>query len=101
MYVSGLYTDKLNDLQDALKEYGLWQDEVAGENVLFSPGVLVTANDYARWLQDVFFTGVSLPARIKTGDEKRTTMLQAIKFFSIGDEKGKLLQILIEVDALM
>ena len=93
-------TNKLYDLRYALEECGLWEHEIKSGIRITAIQATATGNDFAQWLQVCFFNVGTQPL-VQATAEKRTVLLQAIKFFGTDKSKARLLQILIEVDALM
>ncbi len=93
--------DKLNELEEELKKEGLWKIEVPGRVYKAEGKIMESEDGFAEWLQFVFLPG-QLSTTIKaTADDNKKGILHAIKFFGNNAQKGKLLQILIEIDSIV
>ena len=94
--------NKIMELQTEMKLTGLWQKEPPAWVNYFEENIFTQGKDFAQWLQYVFipnhlqkenFAGVAT--------EKKFIIPAAIKFFGNDMQKGKLLQILIEIDSMI
>ncbi len=97
-----MLSHKIQELILEMKITSLWQKETPNwvnnfEKIIFNDG-----KDFAQWLQFVFIpnhtNNISPKSFVK---EKTLIVLPAIKFFGADVHKGKLLQILIEIDSLI
>jgi uncharacterized protein YqcC (DUF446 family) len=85
-----LITEKINEVIEEMKKTGVWENETP-------PWV----KEFSEWLQFVY-----LPNRMQEAAsnrwviEKKYIVPQAVKFFGNDVKKGKLLQLLIELDSL-
>ena len=82
-----LLNNKIHELEQEMKNKGLWQKEAPDWVNYFEEKIFAERKDFAEWLQFV--------------KEKRFIVPAAIKFFGDDVHKGKLLQILIEIDSLL
>lgn len=97
-----LLTDKINELEQEMKQAGLWQKEAPGWVNYFEEKIFAEGKDFAEWLQYVFVPNHQhLSARLSSVKEKRFIVPAAVKFFGDDVHKGKLLQLLIEIDSLL
>ena len=97
-----LLTDKINELEQEMKQAGLWQKEAPGWVNHFEEKIFTEGKDFSEWLQYVFVPNhLNLSIQLSSIKEKRFIVPTAIKFFGDDVHKGKLLQILIEIDSLL
>ena len=95
-------TNKINELELEMKRKGLWQKETPDWVNYFEEKIFADGKDFAQWLQYVFIPNHSQKAaHYSSIKEKKMIVLPAIKFFGTDVHKGKLLQILIEIDSLL
>ncbi len=94
-------TDKVAELKTEMKRIGLWKKQVPYWVNEFTKGNIKTEQDFAEWLQFVYLPNMmQLENRSSMGAEKYIVP-QAIQFFGTDVQKGKLLQLLIELDSLL
>lgn len=97
-----LITEKINEVQEEMKRMGVWKNETPAWVKEFEKRIITTGEDFSEWLQFVY-----LPNRIQEAEsryqliEKIYIVPQAVKFFKSDIKKGKLLQLLIELDSLL
>jgi uncharacterized protein YqcC (DUF446 family) len=91
--------EKITEIITEMKRLGLYKKFTPGWVNDYSKQKIATGEDFAGWLQFVY-----LPNRQQTIAQitDRNTMIvpQAMKFFSDDIKKGKLLQLLVELDSL-
>jgi uncharacterized protein YqcC (DUF446 family) len=93
--------DKTNELEEELKSTGLWKKNIPTWVQGFDASFSVTHADFAEWLQFVFVPNHLLQNKNISLEEKNFLVPHAIKFFGDDVKKGRLLQILIEIDSLL
>lgn len=90
---------KTRELETELRELGLWKKDVPpwvqGYNHIPPKA------DFAQWLQFVFIPNHLQKVKPASFPEKSFITLNAIKYFGDDVKKGRLLGILIEIDALL
>ncbi len=92
---------KTKELEEELKVAGLWQKNTPAWVHWYSETTKIVENDFAQWLQFVFIPNHLNKNKTMPTGEKNLIVLHAIKHFGDDVQKGKLLQILIEIDALL
>ncbi len=94
-------TDKIIELKAEMKQIGLWKKQVPFWVNEFTQTAIQTEQDFAEWLQFVYIPNMmQLENRSSMGTEKYIVP-QAIQFFGKDVQKGRLLQLLIELDSLL
>ena len=89
------------ELENALKAEDLWLNHMPAWVLDFENGYNRVQTDFAQWLQFVFIPNHLKNNRQVTLVEKNLIVPQAMKYFGDDVRKGKLLRILIEIDALL
>ncbi len=92
---------KTVELEAELKSTGLWQKDMPGWVHGFDDSSSIAKTNFAQWLQFVFVPNHLQKNKTLPATEKKLIVPQAIKFFGDDVKKGKLLQILIEIDSLL
>lgn len=92
---------KTAELEEALKNNGLWQKDMPAWVHGYDENPINTKNDFAQWLQFVFIPNHLQKNNVIPVSQKNIMVLHAIKYFGDDVKKGKLLQILIELDSLL
>ena len=92
---------KTAELEAELKFVALWQNEMPAWVHGYNDDTEFTKPGFIQWLQFVFIPNHSQKIKIKQAVEKKLMVPYAIKYFGADVNKGKLLQILIELDALL
>ena len=96
-----LITEKINEVRNEMKRNGLWKNESPAWVKVFDKRTSISGEYFCYWLQFVY-----LPNRMQDAEnrqmiiEKSYIVPQVMKFFGSDIKKGKLLQLLIELDAL-
>ncbi len=94
-------TDKVAELRTEMKRIGLWKKQVPYWVNEFTHSTIKTEQDFAEWLQFVYLPNMmQVENRSSMGAEKYIVP-QAVQFFGADVQKGKLLQLLIELDGLL
>ncbi|MEO6541494.1 MAG: YqcC family protein [Ferruginibacter sp.] len=98
---SGFITEKINQVKEEMKLSSLWKNETPEWVKEFEKRTINTGEDFIEWLQFVY-----LPNRMQEAEnkqvvyEKNYIVTQVMNFFGNDIKKGRLLQLLIELDAL-
>ena len=92
---------KTAELENELKHAGLWQTNMPAWVHWFDDGSSFSKTDFAQWLQFVFIPNHLHKNKMIAAAEKKLLVPYALKYFGNDVQKGKLLQILIEIDALL
>ena len=88
---------KIDEIIAELKKNGLWKKSEPLWVNDYEANTKIVHNDFAEWLQFVY-----LPNCLQNkGSSISSIVPQAIKYFGDDVRKGKLLQLLIELDALV
>ncbi|MBK7377205.1 MAG: YqcC family protein [Chitinophagaceae bacterium] len=96
-----LIAGKINEVRAEMKRTGLWKMEIPAWVKEFEKRTITNREDFSEWLQFVY-----LPNRVQEAESRQPVMEkiyivpQAVKFFGSDIKKGKLLQLLIELDSL-
>jgi uncharacterized protein YqcC (DUF446 family) len=102
MYDGKELKEKVSELRDELKRSGLWKKNMPEWVTDYEKKEIDSHHDFAEWLQFVYIPNILEQTEItSTLDSKKYVALQAKKFFSEDVQKGKLLQLLIELDSLL
>jgi uncharacterized protein YqcC (DUF446 family) len=97
-----LLIDKINELEQEMKNTSLWQKEAPRWVNYFEEKIFADGKDFAEWLQYVFIPNhLNISGHISSVKEKKFIVPPAIKFFGEDVHKGKLLRVLIEIDGLL
>ena len=94
-------TGKTIELEEELKATGLWQNSTPAWVHWYDDSNSIGKNDFAQWLQFVFIPNHLHKNKMIPASEKKLLVPHAIKYFGDDVKKGKLLRILIEIDALL
>lgn len=102
MYDGKELKEKVSELRDELKRSGLWKKNMPEWVTDYERKEIDSHHDFAEWLQFVYIPNIlEQTETTSTLDSKKYVALQAKKFFSEDVQKGKLLQLLIELDSLL
>ncbi len=99
---TGFITEKINEVREEMKRTGIWKKETPAWVKEFEKRTITTGENFIEWLQFIY-----LPNRMQDAEknkleiERNYIVPQAVKFFSNDIKKGKLLQLLIELDSLL
>jgi len=88
---------KVRELSDALKAEGLWKPQEPDWVNSYRKGDEICEADFFEWLQFVFLPNKVLGNKTAANDGVAP---QAMRFFGSEVNKGKLLQLLVELDSL-
>jgi uncharacterized protein YqcC (DUF446 family) len=92
---------KTSELEQELKATGLWQNEVPAWVHWYDDSSSIANTNFAQWLQFVFIPNHLQKNKAIPVSQKTLIVPHAIKYFGNDVNKGKLLRILIEIDALL
>lgn len=92
---------KTAELEEELRNNGLWQKDMPAWVHRYDDSRIDSKTDFAQWLQFVFIPNHLQKSIAVPVAEKNLIVLHAIKYFKDDVKKGKLLQILIELDSLL
>jgi len=98
MTATDLVHEKIIEIIHEMKQHQLWKSQTPGWVTDFSDEEIISEEDFAGWLQFVFLPNLQQHSRMN--ERKRMLAPQAVKFFGEDVRKGKLLQLLIELDSL-
>ena len=95
-------TDKIIAIKDEMKVMGLWKKQLPVWVNEYTEQNITTEQDFTEWLQFIYLPNIMQPEnRNSMGTTENYIVPQAMKFFSEDMQKGKLLQLLIELDSLV
>lgn len=94
-------TAKTVELEQELKATGLWQHHAPAWVHWYDDAGMMGKTDFAQWLQFVFIPNHLQQNKIIAAAHRNLIVPHAIRFFGNDVQKGKLLQILIEIDSLL
>ncbi len=94
-------TAKTIELEQELKAVGLWQKNMPTWVHWYDASTPISPTDFAQWLQFVFIPNHLYKSNLISIAEKNMMVPHAVKIFGDDVRKGKLLQILIEIDSLL
>jgi uncharacterized protein YqcC (DUF446 family) len=88
---------KVDEVAEELKSTGLWRGQSPAWVTDYEEKHIADEKDFVEWLQFIY-----LPNCMRTykGPVKKMIVPQAIKFFGEDVKKGRLLQLLVELDSL-
>ncbi len=93
--------EKLNEIKDELKQCGLWKKQLPEWVNDYASRNIITEQDFAEWLQFVYIPNMVQQQNRSASNTEKYIVPQAKKFFGDDIKKGKLLQLLIELDSLL
>ena len=92
---------KTSEREEELKNTGLWQKDMPEWVQGYDDSANIATADFAQWLQFIFIPNHLQKNKPVAAAEKKLIMPHALKYFGADVNKGKLLQILIEIDSLL
>jgi len=98
---SGPIAKKINEVRDEMRRTDVWKNVTPAWVTEFKTRTINNGEDFMEWLQFVY-----LPNRMQEAEsrqpvhEKNYIVPQVMDFFGSDIKKGRLLQLLIELDAL-
>jgi uncharacterized protein YqcC (DUF446 family) len=98
---TALIAEKVTAVMEEMKNTGLWRKYPPAWVSKFEEETIATQNDFSEWLQFVYLPNLAQRGRMAfSGVKKNFIVPQAIRFFGDDLKKGKLLRLLIELDAM-
>ena len=95
-------TDKVTAIKNEMKVTGLWKKQLPAWVNEYSHQSITTEQDFAEWLQFIYLPNIIQPEnRHSRSTTENYIVPQAMKFFGADMQKGKLLQLLVELDSLV
>ena len=96
-----LIVEKVQEVKSEMEQMGLWKKHPPLWVHEYQERSIATENDFSEWLQFVYLPNlVQQSGGSYSRGEKKQIVLQAMDFFGQDVTKGRLLQLLIELDAL-
>lgn len=100
MLAADLVHEKIHEIIVELKRQHLWQKLLPEWVTDFGSREIMNEEDFAEWLQFVYLPNLMQYDNRNVIAAEKYIVPQAMKFFGADLRKGKLLQLLIELDAL-
>ncbi len=92
---------KIDNVWEEMKLTGVWKKHLPEWVNEYEKRNIETEHDFSEWLQFVYLPNLFQQAGTSSMiSQRRNVVPQAIKFFGEDVKKGKLLQLLIELDSL-
>jgi uncharacterized protein YqcC (DUF446 family) len=101
MVSMGIITEKIAEIKEEMKLAGLWKKQMPAWVKDYAEKNITTGHNFAEWLQFVYLPNamqLENMGRMGTGNH---IVPQAMHYFGTDVKKGKLLQLLIELDSLL
>lgn len=96
-----LIAGKVKEVKEEMKLLGLWSAVTPAWVMHYGKRNITTGEDFSEWLQFIYLPNRKMnTAWSDIGKERDYIAPQATKFFSDDVKKGRLLQLLIELDSL-
>jgi uncharacterized protein YqcC (DUF446 family) len=95
-------TEKITAIKEEMKQMGLWKKQLPVWVNEYSAQNISTEQDFAEWLQFIYLPNIMQPEnRNNMATVENYIVPQAMQFFGTDMQKGKLLQLLVELDGLV
>jgi uncharacterized protein YqcC (DUF446 family) len=101
MMATDLVSEKINEIILELQQLQLWKKNMPDWVTDFSHKEIISEEDFAGWLQFVLLPNLQQQNSLLSGRVKNFVAPQAGKFFGEDVRKGRLLQLLVELDSLL
>ncbi|MBL7729843.1 MAG: YqcC family protein [Chitinophagaceae bacterium] len=88
---------KTAEIVNELKKTGLWKKQMPAWVTDYEEKRIANVSDFSEWLQFIYLPNCK---GVSAMNKKKFIVPQAVKFFGEDVKKGRLLQLLIELDAL-
>jgi uncharacterized protein YqcC (DUF446 family) len=98
MELTNPMNQKINEIIAELRNLGLWKKQAPGWVTDFSHKEIISEEDFAGWLQFVWLPNLQQHNRMIASENYVAP--QAMRFFGEDVKKGKLLQLLVELDSI-
>ncbi len=92
--------DKIQEIILELKERQLWKTQSPGWVTDFTCQEIMCSEDFAGWLQFVYLPNLMRREAGQAAVSEKYIVPQAVKYFAEDIKKGRLLQLLVELDSL-
>ncbi len=100
MITTTMIADKIHEVIVEMKQTGLWKMQAPEWVTDYSKQNIASENDFSDWLQFVYLPNLLQQANAGSPSiQKSYIVLQAAVFYGEDMKKGKLLQLLIELEA--
>lgn len=97
-----LVAEKINEVKEEMKRVGLWATVAPAWVQHYGKRSITTGEDFCEWLQFIYLPNRKTVTAWKNKENERDYIApQATKYFESDIKKGKLLQLLIELDSLL
>jgi uncharacterized protein YqcC (DUF446 family) len=90
--------DKISQIVTELKALKLWKEKMPEWVTAYSDKQISIEDDFASWLQFIFLPNMQNYNRKR--EQKELVAPQAVKYFGEDVKRGRLLQLLVELDSL-
>jgi uncharacterized protein YqcC (DUF446 family) len=100
MMATDMVSEKIHEIIRELQQQQLWKKHMPDWVTDYSTREIISEEDFAGWLQFVLLPNLQQQNSLMTGRVKNYVAPQAVRFFSHDVKKGRLLQLLIELDSL-
>ncbi|MGC4100647.1 YqcC family protein [Ferruginibacter sp.] len=95
-------TDKVTAIKNEMKLVGLWKKQLPAWVNEYNGQHITTEQDFTGWLQFIYLPNIMQPEnRNSMSTMENHIVPQAMKFFGEDIQKGRLLQLLVELDSLV
>lgn len=98
MTTTDLTRQKIEEINEELKKTGLWKKQTPVWVTDYQKKAITDEQDFLDWLQFIYLPNCPGPS---AGRGNHLIVPQAARFFADDMKKGRLLQLLIELDALL
>jgi uncharacterized protein YqcC (DUF446 family) len=98
---TGLISEKITEIIREMQSHRLWKKSMPDWVTDFSNKTIISEEDFAGWLQFVLLPNLQQQNNLISDGVKSYVAPQAMRFFGDDIKKGKLLQLLVELDSLL
>ncbi|HQV87297.1 MAG TPA: YqcC family protein [Chitinophagaceae bacterium] len=96
-----LIAEKINEVREEMRKTGTWKNRLPEWVKEFGKRRTDAGDDFSEWLQFIYLPNMLLEVENKQQlPEKIFIVPQAVQFLGSDIQKGKLLQLLIELDSI-
>lgn len=92
---------KIKEVKEEMKQIGVWRQEPPVWVNEFDTRAIANVDDFSEWLQFVYLPNMQQVESKNLNNADNYIVPQAKKFLGDDMKKGKLLQLLIELDSLL
>lgn len=101
MEIEETITQKITQLETELRQLGLWRKTIPAWITDYQPEKNTAMVDFSEWLQFIFIPNHISQAKGITMMHKNLLVPMAVRHFGADVNKGRLLQILVEIDSML